>query len=602
MRDYVIENDVHNEFYESSINESVSIIGTDFDGKITELNNIVRDLFGRVLTKDLEGNLIYLDSYTLDGDYSFESEWHVVGNEKNFQTANKKLKTSLTMNSYGFRLNYGKIVGDDIEDLYKDIKDNYIDDTSMYIDLTSLDFHNIESLSFGYKNLKEVSKVVNDKNNYYYENSFISQSLTDNYSYDGYDFSEGWDKDGYSSIVNDIVVSYDSVDTLSMEVPFLKFSRERSIDDIINFEGRPLLYLEYEEEEEYEKTISGVAKKLNDVSDKADKNESDIESIKSDLSSVTSNVSSLKSTVKSLKNKVNSLNNSVSGMKTDITTISSELSKIVAKDYDTQLSNINSSIKSINTNITTIDSELSGIVAKDYDTQLSSINTSIREINTSLSETDTLLSSLNTSVSNQSVTISNLNNLVSSQAETIVELTNKITDLESEISNIKPSSSINVLTFSNESDVSIGTNDVEVLSCDIDADAGTKLLVNLSFVGNFNLNDVLLIKLVIDGVESSFVPKFQVFSGYCSYSISKSVLTTSSSGTSNLTIFASLLNSSGSFSSENFEINILKSSSGSTPPYNPNLEYSEDVGLVSVGVSEPINIQGIDSSINISFV
>ena len=192
--------------------------------------------------------------------------------------------------------------------------------------------------------------------------------------------------------------------------------------------------------------------------------------------------------------------------------------------------------------------------------------------------------------------------IVSSQAETIIELTNKITDLESEISNIKPSSSINVLTFSNESDISIGTSDVEVLSCDIDADAGTKLLVNLSFVGNFNLNDVLLIKLVVDGVESSFVPKFQVFSGYCSYSISKSVLTTSSSGTSNLTIFASLLNSSGSFSSENFEINILNSSSGSTPPYNPNLEYSEDVGLVSVGVSEPINIQGIDSSINISVI
>lgn len=569
MRDYVIEDDVHDKFYESSINESVSIIGKDFDGKITELNSIVRDLFGRVLSKDSDGNLIYLDSYTLDGNYSFESEWHVVGNEKNFQTANKKLKTSLTMNSYGFRLNYDKIVGDGIEDLYKDINGNYIDDTSMYIDLTNLDFHNIESLSFGYKNLKEVSKVVDDKNNYYYENSFISQSLTDDYSYDGYDFSEGWDKDGYSSIVNNIVVSYDSVDTFSMKVPFLKFSRERSIDDIINFEGRPLLYLEYEEEEEYEKTISGVSQKLNDVSDKADKNESDIESIKSDLSSVNSNVSSLKSTVKSLKDKVSSLNTSVSSMKTDITTITSELS---------------------------------GIVAKDYDTQLSSINTSIKEINTSLSETDTLLGSLNTSVSNQSVTISNLNNLVSSQAETIAELTNKITDLESEISNIKPSSSINVLTFSNESDVSIGTNDVEVLSCDIDADAGTKLLVNLSFIGNFNLNDVLLIKLVVDGVESSFVPKFQVFSGYCSYSISKSVLTTSSSGTSNLTIFASLLNSSGSFSSENFEINILNSSSGSTPQYKPNLEYSEDVGLVSVGVSEPINIQGIDSSINISFV
>ena len=181
-------------------------------------------------------------------------------------------------------------------------------------------------------------------------------------------------------------------------------------------------------------------------------------------------------------------------------------------------------------------------------------------------------------------------------------MTNKITDLENEIANIKPSSSVNVLTFSNESNISIGTNDVEVLSCDIDAISGTKLLLNLSFVGNFNLNDVLLIKLVIDGVESSFVPKFQVFSGYCSYSISKSVLTTSYSGTSNLTIFASLLNSSGSFSSENFEVNILKSSSGSTPPYSPNLEYSEDVGLVSVGVSEPINIQGIDSSINISVI
>lgn len=576
MRDYIIERDIHDKFYESSINESVSIIGTDFNGNITELNSIVRDLFGRVLSKDSDGNLIYLDSYTLDGDYCFESEWHVVGNEKNFQTANKKLKTSLTMNSYGFRLNYGKIVGDDIEDLYKDIKDNYIDDTSMYIDLTNLDFHNIESLSFGYKNLKEVSKVVDDKNNYYYENSFISQSLTDNFSYDGYDFSERQNKDGYSSIVNDIVVSYDSVDTFSMEVPFLKFSRERSIDDIINFEGRPLLYLEYEEEEEYEKTISGVSQKLNDVSDKADKNESDIESIKSDLSSMTSNVSSLKSTVTSLKDKVSSLNTSVSGIKTDISTITSELSGIVAKDYDTKLSSINTNIREI--------------------------NSSIESINTSLSETDTLLSSLNTSVSNQSTTISNLSNLVSSQAETIAELTNKITDLESEIANIKPSSSINVLTFSNESDVSIGTNDVEVLSCDIDADAGTKLLVNLSFVGNFNLNDVLLIKLVIDGVESSFVPKFQVFSGYCSYSISKSVLTTSSSRTSNLTIFASLLNSSGSFSSENFEVNILKSSSGSTPPYSPNLEYSEDVGLVSVGVSEPINIQSVDSSVNISFV
>ena len=602
MRDYVIENDVHDEFHESSINKSVSIIGTDFDGKITELNSIVRDLFGRVLTKDLEGNLIYLDSYTLDGDYSFESEWHVVGNEKNFQTANKKLKTSLTMNSYGFRFNYDKIVGDVTEDLYKDIKDNYVDDTSMYIDLTNLDFHDKVSLSFGYKNLKEVSKVVDAKNNYYYENSFISQSLTDNFSYDGYKFSGIQNKDGYVSAVNDIVVSYDSVDTFAMDVPYLNFSKERNIDDTIKFEGRPLLYLEYEVEEEYEKTISGVAQKLNDVSDETDKNKSDIKSIKSDLSSIKSNVSTLKSTVKSLKKKVSSLSTSVSSMKHDITTIDSELSKIVAKDYDTQLSNINSSIESINTNITTINSELSGINAKDYDTQLSNINSSIESINTSLSETDTLLNSLNTSVSDQSVTISNLNSIVSSQAETIAELTNKISDLEDEIANIKPSSSVNVLTFSNKNNVSVGTSDVEVLSCDIDAIAGTKLLLNLSFIGNFNLNDVLSIKLVIDGVESSFIPKFQVFSGYCSYSISKSVLTTSSSGKSNLTILASLLNSSGSFSSENFEINILKSSSGSTPQYKPNLEYSEDVGLVSVGVSEHINIQGIDSSINISVI
>lgn len=575
MRDYVIGRDVHDEFHESSINESVSIIGTDFNGNIKELNSIIRDLFGRVLSKDSDGNLIYLDSYTLDGDYSFESKWYVVGNEKNFQTANKKLKTSLTMNSYGFRFNYGKIVGDVIEDLYKDIKDNYIDDTSMYIDLTNLDFHNIESLSFGYKNLKEVSKVVDDKNNYYYENSFISQSLTDNYSYDGYDF-EISDKDGYSSVVNDIVVSYDSVDTFSMEVPFLNFSKKRNIDDIINFEGRPLLYLEYEVEEEYEKTISGVAQKLNDVSDKADKNESDIESIKSSLSSTNSSVSALKSTVSSLKDKVSSLNTSVSSMKTELNSVSSELGEIVAKDYDTQLSSINTRIKEI--------------------------DSSIESINTSLSETDTLLSNLNTTVSNQSTTISNLSIIVSSQAETIIELTNKITDLESKIENIKPSSSVNILTFSNENDISIGTSDVEVLSCDIDANSDTKLLVNLSFIGNFNLNDVLLIKLVIDGVESNFVPKFQVFSGYCSYSISKSVLTASSSGTSTLTIFASLLNSSGSFSYENFEINILKSSSGSTPSYNPNLEYYEDVGLVTVGVSEPINIQGIDSSINISVI
>lgn len=602
MRDYTIERDVHTEFNESSINKSVSIIGIDFDGHITELNNIVRDLFGRVLTKDLEGNLIYLDNYTLDGDYSFESEWHVVGNEKNYQTANKKLKTSLTMTSYGFRLNYTK-ADNPTEDLYKDIRGNYIDDTSMYIDLTNPDFfHNIESLSFGYKNLKEVSKVVDDKNNYYYENSFVSQSLTDNFSYDGYSFSEVSNKEGYSSVVNDIVVSYDSVDTFGMEVPYLNFSKERSIDDIIKFEGRPLLYLEYEVEEGYEKSISGVAQKLNDVSDETDKNKSDIQSIKSDLASTKSSVSALKSTVKSLKKKVNSLNNSVSSMKHDIATINSELSKVVVKDYDTQLSNINSSIESINTNITTINSELSGIIAKDYDTQLSSINTSIREINISLSETDTLLSSLNTSVSDQSTTISNLNSVVSSQSETITELNNKIADLEDEIANIKPSSSVNVLTFSNKNNVSVGTSDVEVLSCDIDAIAGTKLLLNLSFIGNFNLNDVLSIKLVIDGVESSFVPKFQVFSGYCSYSISKSVLTTSSSGTSSLTIFASLLNSSGSFSSENFEINILKSSSGSAPQYKPNLEYSEDVGLVSVGVSEHINIQGIDASINFSVI
>ena len=195
-----------------------------------------------------------------------------------------------------------------------------------------------------------------------------------------------------------------------------------------------------------------------------------------------------------------------------------------------------------------------------------------------------------------------MSNTVSSQAETIAELTNKISDLESKIANIKPSSSVSVLTFSNENDISIGTNDVEVLSCDINANAGTKLLVNLSFIGNFNLNDVLSIKLVIDGVESSFVPKFQVFSGYCSYSISKSILTASSSGTSSLTIFASLLNSSGSFSSENFEINILESSGGSTPSYKPNLEYSEDIGIISIGVSEPINIQSVNSNIETSFI
>ena len=633
MRDYTVVNDIHTEFEESSITHNVSITGFDASGNITEINSIDRDLFGRVILEDSKGNVSYLNNYDIHGDISYESEWHVIGNEANFQTAKKKLDTTLNLSPYGFRLNYDKLVGDDIVDLHKDVKDNYIDNTSMYVDLTGLDYHGIKSLSFGYKLLDEdcVKYDVEDSSgdvgtliNCYYTNNFMSWSLTDRFSYDGW-FRTNLDddeKNGYCSVVDNIVSSVDPCNYVALNVPGISFSRSRDIDDLISFEGMPLLYIEYEIKEEYEKTIAGVAKKLNDVSDKADKNESNINNIKLDLSSINSSVSSLKKSVKSLKSKVSSLDTSVSGMKTSITTIDSKLNKIVAKDYDTQLSNINSSIKSMKTDIATIDSKLSKITQKDYDTQLSNINSSIESINTSLSQTDALISSLNTSVSNQSITISNLNSIVSSQAETIAGLTNKISDLESKLDSTKPSSSVvNMLTFSNENDISIGTSDAKVLSCDIDANAETKLLVNLSFIGNFNLNDVLSIKLVIDGVESSFVPKFQVFKGYCSYSISKSILTTASSGTSNLTIFASLLNSSGSFSSENFEINILGASSGSggsgsgsggsgsgsggstpQPPYNPNLEYSESIGLISVGVSEPISIQGVNSNIETSFI
>lgn len=555
---FIIDN---NDFTEvdniiTSHNDVVSSETFDFNEYIKcsvtkdNTNIIKRDFFGRFLYDDGFGNIVHLDNAELIYDFRFDT--HYIDDSSTHKSYDDRLRSSnsnLNIISSGITFSDGS----------NELKINkYKDKNSMFIKYSDM---------IGFDRL-------------YTDNS---ASLDGTYKYTYHSLNDMYPEQektyNLEFSITDNIVDYTDI-TIESEgerpVTRLEYNSLTSFDELFTIFGSPLVYLEYEVEEEYEKTISGVAKKLNDVSDKADKNESDIESIKSDLSSVSSNVSSLKSTVKSLKDKVSSLNTSVSSMKTDITTINSELSEIVAKDYDTKLSSINTNIREI--------------------------NSSIESINTSLSETDTLLSSLNTSVSNQSVTISNLNNLVSSQAETIAELTNKITDLESKISNIKPSSSINVLTFSNESDVSIGTNDVEVLSCDIDADAGTKLLLNLSFVGNFNLNDVLSIKLVVDGVESSFVPKFQVFSGYCSYSISKSVLTTSSSGTSNLTIFASLLNSSGSFSSENFEINILNSSSGSTPPYNPNLEYSEDVGLVSVGVSEPINIQGIDSSINISFV
>ena len=521
---------------------------------ISEDNIIKRDFFGRfIYDKNFEDKL-YLDNAKLTYEFKFDthsiddvgSKYHV--NKDRLRNSNSRLNI----------ISSGLTLSDDVKELKIN---NYKDKNSMYIK-----FSDIAEYFKG-----NAVKLCTNNN----------ASLNGEYQYDYHFLNEMYpdQEETYKrkfSIKDNIVDSTDLSEHSEPEYPktSLEYNSLTSFDELFTISGSPLVYLEYDVEEEYEKTISGVAQKLNDVSDKADKNESDIESIKSDLSSMNSNVSSLKSTVTSLKDKVNSLNTSVSSMKTEITTINSELSEIVAKDYDTQLSSINTSIREI--------------------------NSSIKSINTSLSETDTLLSSLNTTVSNQSVTISNLNSVVSSQSETIVELTNKIADLENEIANIKPSSSVNVLTFSNENNISVGTSDVKVLSCDIDAIAGTKLLLNLSFVGNFNLNDVLSIKLVVDGVESNFVPKFQVFSGYCSYSISKSVLTTSSSGTSNLTIFASLLNSSGSFSSENFEINILKSSSGSTPQYKPNLEYSENVGLISVGVSEPINIQSVDSNILVS--
>ena len=544
---------------EDDININISVKDDNGVG----LTEISRTLFGSIIVNNNDGSIEYKDSFNLNGSYSVScnrSGYDSVDRCNYSLDYSKNLNTTLTLNKYGF---YYTPVNPQSGSLIVEVnnKDSYIDENTAYLDLNKSIPFVLYFCSNGKTSYGSISQG---------ESQTLDESFSQNRVYNYDDGRVNSYNDDYNYTVTDDIIYSKSGDPGG--VPGLRsayFSEDKKISDACDVYGSVMLYLEYEEEEEYEKTISGVAKKLNDVSDKADKNESDIESIKSDLSSVNSNVSSLKSTVTSLKDKVSSLNTSVSGIKTDISTITSELS---------------------------------GIVAKDYDTKLSSINTSIREINTSLSETDTLLSSLNTNVSNQSVTISNLNNLVSSQAETIAELTNKIADLEDEVANIKPSSSIDVLTFSNENDISVDTSDIEVLSCDIDADAGTKLLVNLSFVGNFNLNDVLLIKLVIDGVESSFVPKFQVFSGYCSYSISKSVLTTSSSGTSNLTIFASLLNSSGSFSSENFEINILKSSSGSTPQYNPNLEYSEDVGLVSVGISEPINIQGIDSSINISVI
>lgn len=502
-----------------------------------------RDFFGRFLYDDGFGNIVHLDNAELIYDFRFDT--HYIDDSNSHKSYDDRLRSS---NSNLNIISSGITFFDGSNELKLN---NYKDKNSMFIKYSDM---------LGFDSL-------------YTDNS---ASLDGKYKYTYHSLNERFPDEEitYNSefSIADNVVDYADI-TIGAEgehpVKRLEYNSLTSFDELFTILGSPLVYLEYEVEEEYEKSISGVAQKLNDVSDETDKNKSDIQSIKSDLASTKSSVSALKSTVKSLKNKVSSLNTSVSSMKTDINAINSELS---------------------------------GIIAKDYDTQLSSINTSIREINISLSETDTLLSSLNTSVSNQSTTISNLNSVVSSQSETITELNNKIADLEDEIANIKPSSSVNVLTFSNKNNVSVGTSDVEVLSCDIDAIAGTKLLLNLSFIGNFNLNDVLSIKLVIDGVESSFVPKFQVFSGYCSYSISKSVLTTSSSGTSSLTIFASLLNSSGSFSSENFEINILKSSGGSAPQYKPNLEYSEDVGLVSVGVSEHINIQGIDASINFSVI
>lgn len=532
-------------------------------------NTIKRDFFGRLLYDDGFGNIVHLDNAELIYDFKFDTHhkryieaWmdYDRSNSDGWEYDNRLRSSTSNLNI----VSSGITLSDFPYNSEEGLKINsYADENSMIIKFSEMaqyfergmDCIRTNNTAYLSGRYKYVYHTLNDK--------FPEEEKTYNAEF---------------SIANNVVDYTDIELDAEGDDPrtHLDYDRLTSFDELFTVSGSPLVYLEYEIEEEYEKTTSGVAKKLNDVSDKADKNESDIKSIKSDLASTKSSVSALKSTVKSLKNKVNSLNNSVSSMKHDITTINSELSGIIAKDYDTQLSSINTSIREI--------------------------NNSIESINTSLSETDTLLSSLNTSVSNQSVTISNLNGVVSSQAETIAELTSKITDLEDEIGNIKPSSSVNVLTFSNKNNVSVGTSDVEVLSCDIDAIAGTKLLLNLSFVGNFNLNDVLSIKLVIDGVESSFVPKFQVFSGYCGYSISKSVLTTSSSGKSNLTIFASLLNSSGSFSSENFEVNILKSSSGSAPQYKPNLEYSEDVGLVSVGVSEHINIQGIDASINISVI
>ena len=180
--------------------------------------------------------------------------------------------------------------------------------------------------------------------------------------------------------------------------------------------------LTYETEESYTTTIEGTSDKINDNTEKTNKNENEIETLKSDVKKNKTNIDKLKKQITSDTHKIGFMSNDLSVVKTDIAKL------------DIRVTNLENS-----------GSSSGGGMTDEQKHQLEQNTTDIRNLKTNVANNTKNISTNTTNITNLTTRVSNLENSGGSgsgiteterqQIQTnktdIANLTTRVTNLES---------------------------------------------------------------------------------------------------------------------------------------------------------------------------
>ena len=363
----VIENVNMSVNYFDSLSDSIFYETDAFGNLIDDIPNFNVSTSGRTVYTDLDEAINRTEDYGIDASFNF------------------KFNNVLDANG----INYESIENNILTIKYKDLK--YIRDSlSGYL----IDSNKGDTTEF-YKNLITYSDTYYNRTKSQYIDSFDNT------------ISEGGTLFSYCDIEQ-------NVDTQNK---YDNYTYKDYFD----------IDLTYKEEvaESYTTTIVGTSDKINDNTEKADKNENEIETLKIDVKKNKTNIDKLKQQVKSVTNKVGTMSNSLGSAKTDIAKL------------DIRVTNLENSGSS------------GGGMTDEQKQQLEQNTTDIRTLKTNVSNNTKNISTNKTNIDNLTTRVTNLEEGGSSGSGITEEERQQIQTNKTDIANNTKNISTNTTNITN---------------------------------------------------------------------------------------------------------------------------------------------------------